>query len=44
MRSLDCFTDVMYMNLGIFQEVVRDREAWLQSTELQRVGRDSATE
>ena len=44
MRSLDCITDVMDMNLGIFREMVRDREARLQSMESQRVGHDLATE
>ena len=28
MRQLDGITDVMIMNLGKFQEMVRDREAW----------------
>ena len=28
MRWLDSITDSMYMNLGKFQEMVRDREAW----------------
>ena len=28
MRGLDGITDVMYMNLGKLQEMVRDREAW----------------
>ena len=27
-RWLDCITDVMDMNLGKLQEMVRDREAW----------------
>ena len=29
MRWLDGITDSMDMNLGIFQEIVRDRKAWL---------------
>ena len=28
MRWLDGITDSMDMNLGIFQEIVRDRETW----------------
>ena len=28
MRWLDSITDVMNMNLGKLQEMVRDREAW----------------
>ena len=28
MRLLDGITDVMGMNLGMFWEMVRDREAW----------------
>ena len=29
MRLMDGITDGMDMNLGKFQEMVRDREAWL---------------
>ena len=28
MRCLDSITDAMTMNLGLFWEMVRDREAW----------------
>ena len=28
MRQLDGITDAMNMNLGKFQDMVRDREAW----------------
>ena len=38
MRWLDSITDSVDMNLSKFQEMVEDREAWLQSMGLQRVG------
>ena len=34
----------MDMNLSKFQEIVEDREAWLQSMGLQRVGQDLVSE
>ena len=41
MRWLDGITDSVDMNLGKFQEIVKDREAGvLQSMGLQRVGYD----
>ena len=44
MRWLDGTIDAMDMNLGELQEMVRDREAWLQSMESQRVRHDLASE
>ena len=46
MRWLDGITDSTDMNLSKFQEIVKDRGAWLatQSMELLRVRYDLATE
>ena len=45
MRWLDSITNAINMNLGKFQEMVRDREAWHAAVyELQRVRYDLATE
>ena len=43
-RWLDGITDSMDMNFGKLWEMVRLREAWLQSVGLQKVRHDLATE
>ena len=44
-RWLESINNSMDMNLGKLQEIVRDREAWLDAVHgLQRVGHDLVTE
>ena len=44
MRWLDSITDSMDMSLGKLQQILRDREALLQTVESQKVGHNLATE
>ena len=44
MRWLDGITDAMNMNLGRFQEMVRDREAWCAAVQGIRVRHNQVIE
>ena len=44
MRRLDDITDAMAVNLGKLWEMVREREAWLQSMGSHRAGHNWVTE
>ena len=44
MRWLDSITDSMDMSLGKLRQILRDREALLQTVESQKVGHNLATE
>ena len=43
MRWLDSITDSMDMSLGKLRQILRDREALLQTVESQKVGHNLAT-